>query len=286
MESQSGTKENLQVALNRALGGGVCGATAMVAQVGSLMWLRTTMNYQYRHGTGTREALQTLYRQGGVPRLYRGLGPALLQGPLSRFGDTAMNTGVMSFLNQEPITRELPIGVKTGFASSGAALWRIGLMPLDTVKTMMQVEGTQGLPLLRTKLRHGGPRVLFHGSMAASGATFVGHYPWFLVYNVLGQRIPEQTGLWPTLCRNATIGFCSSVVSDGCSNSLRVIKTTKQSYGVAISYPEVLREIVHKEGYQGVMTRGLKTRILANGLQGMMFTIIFKGLQKKWEATG
>ena len=29
----------------------------------------------------------------GIPRFYRGLVPALLQGPLSRFGDTAANTG-------------------------------------------------------------------------------------------------------------------------------------------------------------------------------------------------
>ena len=30
---------------------------------------------------------------GGIPRFYRGLLPALVQGPLSRFGDTAANTG-------------------------------------------------------------------------------------------------------------------------------------------------------------------------------------------------
>ena len=30
------------------------------------------------------------------------------------------------------------------------------------------------------------------------------------------------------LLRNALIGFCSSAISDTCSNSIRVIKTTKQ----------------------------------------------------------
>ena len=42
---------------------------------------------------GTKEALKHLYKEGGVVRFYRGLGPALLQGPLSRFGDTAANAG-------------------------------------------------------------------------------------------------------------------------------------------------------------------------------------------------
>ena len=35
----------------RALGGGLSGAAAGVAQVLLLMWLRTTMNYRYRHGS-------------------------------------------------------------------------------------------------------------------------------------------------------------------------------------------------------------------------------------------
>ena len=54
-------------------------------QVGGLMWLRTTMNYQYRHGTSTLEAMRYLYKNGGIPRFYQGAGPALIQGPLARF---------------------------------------------------------------------------------------------------------------------------------------------------------------------------------------------------------
>jgi len=48
----------LKKAGNRALGGGIAGMLAMVTQVCSLMWIRTTMNYQYRHGTTTTEALR------------------------------------------------------------------------------------------------------------------------------------------------------------------------------------------------------------------------------------
>lgn len=52
------------------------------------------MNYQYRHGKSTMEAFRYLYNDGGIRRFYRGLGPALVQGPMSRFGDVAANTGV------------------------------------------------------------------------------------------------------------------------------------------------------------------------------------------------
>ena len=81
------TKAVLDKALGRAMQGGVAGALAMGANVLTLMWMRTTVNYQYRNGTDTMTALKTLYKEGGIPRFYRGLAPALIQGPLSRFGE-------------------------------------------------------------------------------------------------------------------------------------------------------------------------------------------------------
>jgi hypothetical protein len=63
----------------------------MSIQVLSLMWLRTTMNYQFKNGGGFFETLKILYSQGGVLRFYRGVAPALIIGPISRFGDTSAN---------------------------------------------------------------------------------------------------------------------------------------------------------------------------------------------------
>ena len=111
----------------------------MGVQVLSLMWLRTTINYQYRYGTTTTMALKTLYKEGGVVRFYRGLGPALIQGPMSRFGDTAANTGMLALLDGYETTRTLPMAVKTLSASLAAGLFRICLMPVDALKTIMQV---------------------------------------------------------------------------------------------------------------------------------------------------
>lgn len=113
----------------RALGGGVPGAVAMAAQVLTLMPLRSTMNFQYRYGnTSTATAIRTLYADGGIRRFYRGVGPALFQGPLSRFGDTAANSGVLTLLDSFDSTKTLPVGVKTAAASGCAAAWRIFLM--------------------------------------------------------------------------------------------------------------------------------------------------------------
>ena len=137
--------EIMRKAGKRALGGGIPGAAAMGIQVLSLMWLRTTVNYQYRYGMSTTQALKTLYAEGGVRRFYQGVVPALLQGPLSRFGDTAANTGVLAFMDAHPNTKDLPVGVKTLAASAAAGIFRVYLMPVDAMKTIMQVEGKNGL---------------------------------------------------------------------------------------------------------------------------------------------
>jgi len=103
--------------------------------------MRTTINYQYRNGTTFPTALRTLYADGGIPRFYRGVLPALIQGPLSRFGDTAANTGMLTLMDSYEFTRNLNVGFKTVSASVAAALFRIFLMPVDTIKTTMQVTG-------------------------------------------------------------------------------------------------------------------------------------------------
>jgi hypothetical protein len=78
--------EVLKKASGAAFRGGLAGASAQAINVMTLMWMRTVMNYQYRYSGGFFEVFGKLYKDGGVPRLYRGLVPALMQAPLSRFG--------------------------------------------------------------------------------------------------------------------------------------------------------------------------------------------------------
>lgn len=112
--------------------------------------------------------------------------------------------------------------------------------------------------------------------MATSTATFMGHYPWFYTFNKLNHIIPEYKTRSQNLVRRAFIGFVCSIVSDSISNSMRVIKTTKQTYQTKISYPETVKEILHKDGIKGLFGRGLKTRIATNGMQGLMFSVLWK----------
>mmetsp|Transcript_29703 Transcript_29703/g.28409 ORF Transcript_29703/g.28409 Transcript_29703/m.28409 type:complete len:301 (-) Transcript_29703:372-1274(-) len=268
-------------AAKRAGQGGLAGAAAMGINVCTLMWMRTTINYQYRYGTTTMTAFKTLYADGGIPRFYKGVIPALLQGPLSRFGDTAANTGTMAALDAFEMTVDLPVAAKTVAASVAAGLFRILLMPIDTFKTTMQVEGKDGLPKLFAKFRTNGISTFFQGSLASATATFVGHYPWFFVYNYLSEHLPKTDDFAMKLGRSAIIGFSASAVSDTCSNSIRVIKVYKQANTEAVTYPEALRRVIKEDGIAGLMGRGLQTKIIANGMQGLMFSVLWKLIDER-----
>jgi hypothetical protein len=86
-----------------------------------------------------------------------------------------------------------------------AGLWRILLMPIDTAKTCLQVDGGAGFQTLKDRVLspQGGVSVLFNGAVAASAATFVGHFPWFLVFNYLSSNLETPEEFLRQLCKIA-----------------------------------------------------------------------------------
>jgi len=276
---------DLGKALKRALGGGLSGAAAMFLQVLLLMPLRTIMNYQYRYGTSFTAATKTLYQEGGLRRYYQGILAALVQGPVSRFGDTAANAGILALLQSNSYLKNLPSPIKTIFASLCAAAFRMILTPVDTLKTTLQVQGARGTTLLRQRIKTNGVGSLWWGAFATAAATFVGHYPWFATYNFLSENIPEpdKHSIFVWLLRLAFIGFVASVISDSISNSLRVVKTYRQVNDTKVGYVEAAKLVILEDGLAGLFGRGLSTRILCNGLQGLLFSILWKLFLDLWE---
>lgn len=170
----------------------------------------------------------------------------------------------------------MPVLIQTLGSSITAGLFRIGLVPVDTLKTILQVEGKNAMKILSNKYSQGGIRVFFHGALASAGATMVGHYPWFSTYNYLNSTLPQYTERRDKLLRQAFIGFTSSIVSDTISNSLRVIKTTKQTSQEVLSYRATVKNVIANDGIAGLFGRGLKIRIITNGISGLMFSVMWK----------
>lgn len=99
---------------------------------------------------------------------------------------------------------------------------------------------------------------------------------WFGTYNTLQRALPKGHTIFENISRQAFIGFTASIVSDTISNSLRVVKTYRQVNETRIGYMNAARAVVAVDGWTGLFGRGLKTRILANGLQGLMFSVLWK----------
>jgi hypothetical protein len=106
------------------------------------------------------------------------------------------------------------------------------------------------------------------------------HLQWFATYNYLSEKIPKQDTQLAELGRRALLGFCSSAISDTCSNSIRVVKVYKQSHPEQLTYVQVVKNVLQESGVQGLFFRGLETKILANGLQGILFSILWKQFEE------
>ena len=86
------------------------------------------------------------------------------------------------------------------------------------------------------------------------------------------------------MARLAFIGFVASVLSDTLSNSLRVLKAHKQVSETPIGYVDAARAVIATDGLLGLFGRGLKTRLLVNGVQGPMFTVLWNTFQNMFAA--
>mmetsp|Transcript_67354 Transcript_67354/g.208374 ORF Transcript_67354/g.208374 Transcript_67354/m.208374 type:complete len:402 (-) Transcript_67354:75-1280(-) len=266
-------------AADSAAKGGIAGSIAGALQVLSFMWLRTSMNYQYFNGGTLQSALSTLWEAGGIRRLYQGVSLALVQAPLSRFGDTAANAGVLILMDF--YLPDLPLPVKTAAASTAAATWRLLLTPIDTLKTVRQVRGEEAMDVLLERVKRRGVTELYSGAIANFAANWVGNFPYFVVFNGLGELWPTPDDAVQRIVRNGVRGMCSSVASDVASNSLRVLKTIRQSSDDPdLGYVESARRILDKDGFLGLFGRGLETRLLVNVLQGTFFTILWKLIEE------
>lgn len=135
--------------------------------------------------------------------------------------------------------KNLPIFIQTSLGSFMAGIWRLSTLPVDAWKTSKQVHGPDGLKMLLKKYNNSGVKAFYQGGLASATATMAGHYPWFVTNNYLDYYIPKYSfkdDKLKALARSAFIGFCCTLVSDTISNSIRVMKTIKQTADTQITY--------------------------------------------------
>ena len=57
---------------------------------------------------------------------------------------------------------------------------------------------------------------------------------------------------------------------------MRVIKTTIQTATTPIGYGEAIKMVIEKDGVSGLLFRGLVTKIISNGCQGILFSVLWR----------
>lgn len=265
-------------AFTATLKAGVPGAMAAAAQSASFMWISTAAAFQYRFGTGMLDAFRTLYAQGGISRFYSGAIPTVVHVTFCRFGDTTAN--VMA-LENIPSTS---IPLRTAVASVFAACWRVALLPLETLRANMQVKGpVSGRSAVEQRFKAGGLRALYSGAFASFTAGLFGHFPFFCTVNILSDAVPlsEDASNLQRIGRNGGMGFVASMTSDVVTNAFKIVATVKQTTSKPLTYYDAVRKIVRADGVTALVTRGLKTRIIGNGLQGATFVLLWKEIERR-----
>ena len=250
------------------------GTGTSLFQVTSLMWLKTTNNYQYRYGTSLYESMKLLYTSGGIPRFYRGFIPSLFVASTCRVGDFTAYYFANSF--KDISTVEKLIGI-----SSVSCATRLLVIPVDTLDVMLQVEGKKGYRILYDKVKTTGIRSLYYGGGMWSLMKFTDSFIWFGTYDYLEQKFPkDKNNPIITNINNGAKGIISSSISDIILNPMRSLKIYKQSTPESISYSQSVKNIVNTEGVSSLFLRGLKTRLITNSIQSAVFVILWKNIEE------
>ena len=249
------------------------GFTGGALQVTTLLWLRTANNYQYKHGTTLTDTMKTLYKQGGILRFYRGYIPSLFLGSSIKFGEINAY-----YYSKQCNFNEME---RLMFISSVSSFLKLMFVPIDTLDIFLQVEGKNGIKILKDKVNNHGVKVLYYGLTPWITYNFVSTFTWFKVHNYLDDKFKNKCkdGIEFNI-KNGLIGLGSSIVSDTITNPLRILKIYKQSNTSEISYAETYKNIIKTRGASEFFIRGLKTRLMIHGLQNMFFVVIWKNLEK------
>lgn len=245
------------------------GLIAGMIQTSVTMGLKTTLNYQYTNGLTTQSALKKLYSVGGVFRFYRGFPPAVLLNSITKFNDTFISSYVLS----KTKNTNLHLSEKIACSSVIAATTRIAFMPLDNLKTNCQVNGKSGYQIVANKVKTKGVTYLWSGTLPQFTASILGHFPWYFTYNYLNEKLDHCATYTNELIKQGAIGFTASLSSDLCVNGFKVLKSSKQTSNR--EYSEIVKTIIKNDGYLGFY-RGLGTKLIINGVNGMVFSIVWK----------
>jgi hypothetical protein len=286
------------IVLSNIMAGGIAG----IINMSIIHSPKTIIKYQYVNNTTISETLnKLLFKSQDKFRLFRGLIPSIAKSTLGRMGDIGIYTYYMNDTkNTNNISYSTNNNENNNISNIGSnnnnllkiagftSLWRLNLIPLDTISNTYQVHGRNAVDIMKNKIKKNDFRVLYNGAMALSTINFISNYIWFGIYTELNsslpinifKNLPKETN---NDIRNGIMGFSSSLGCDLVINPIRILKTYKQSNENNITYYESLREIMGNSNNRigEYLFRGMRVRILLNSVSSGLFVILWKKIESK-----
>ena len=255
--------KNLKNMVTSGFAGGIAGGI----QLSSLYWLRTIIKYQYVYPHNLAITSRYLWHDMDKLRLFRGFMPNFSKVFLGKIGEASL---IKNFHPQE----KSDIFYNTIITSSIITAWKTLMMPLDTVGNSYQVNGKGANQIIKNRIQQQGFITLWSGTGVYLNISFINYTIWIYTYHNLNQSLPQQIN---QDMRNGLIGLSATFLSDIIINPLRVIKTNIQSHTEKKKYRELYVEIFKKsQDY----FRGFQTKMLFNCLNGALYVILWKRLDK------
>lgn len=222
------------------------------------LWLNTITHHQYNHGDSFVKTFRSLYKEGGFPRFYSAFLPTLVNSSSNRFVD---------YLSHELIpTNNLTYKVFVGGLI--ASCFKTLITPLEGYKVISQRYGNRAHKIIRLNIRKQGLKTMWRGSTDNGLSNYVEHVTWFHTYDTLDKRLSNMN----VLLKSGFLGLTSSFTTDLMSNHLKIVKTMKQTTN--LTYKQIIKDIIRKNGVKGLFVRGLGTKLLTNGFQSLVFSIL------------
>jgi adenine nucleotide transporter 17 len=144
--------------------------------------------------------------------------------------------------------------VQATAGAAGALIATVTLMPLEVIKTRIQVSDDRNATTLGTFkdiLKRQGFTALFSGVTVKTVESTSKNFIYFYVYDALNSIVKQQTKL--TTFVKLVLGFTAGVVNQTAVMPLEVLATKMQVISVdGQGLVDVARDILHKEGLRGL----------------------------------
>lgn len=238
---------------------------------------------------GVLKTLIDLYKEGGIPRWYRGIAAEFI-------GVVPKSSGM--YASYEMVRKFVAVDCKYGDTSSVATLAGLAsgvpeaiiVTPTQVVKIRLQAKEhlgryTGSVDCAMKTLRSEGVSALYIGLEPTLWRNCIWNAVYFGLMHWTKQRLPKPSSTLMDLSQTFVTGFLGAVVATCVNIPFDVVKSRVQSQlkvpGQTPKYRNTLQSLILVAKEEGILScyKGLNAKIAKTGLGGSVAMVVFESIQ-------